>query len=138
MKKRLAEYYFECGVVKTALNLFQELQLFDNVVNCLEIIGKKDEAVQLVGSPFPPHLQLQDRIREKGETPYLLCRIGELQKDPRLLERAWEVSHHRFARAQRMLGNFFYEQSDFAQCIPHYKEAVGRFDSVLSGSWRST
>lgn len=50
MKKRLAEHYFECGVVKTALNIFQELQLFDNVVNCLEIIGKKDEAVQLVFS----------------------------------------------------------------------------------------
>ena len=53
MKKRLAEHYFECGVVKTALNIFQELQLFDNVVNCLEIIGRKDEAVHLVVSTFP-------------------------------------------------------------------------------------
>lgn len=64
-------------------------------------------------------------MKEKGETPYLVCRIGELQKNPRLLERAWELSNHRFGRAKRMLGNLYYDQNDFSACIPHYKEAVG-------------
>ena len=54
-------------------------------------------------------------MKEKGETPYLVCRIGEL----------WELSNHRFGRAKRMLGNFYYDQNDFSACIPHYKEAVG-------------
>ena len=114
MKKQLAQHYFDYGVILTALNIFKELQLYDDVVNCLEIVGRKEEAIQI----------LQDRIHEKGETPYLVCRMGELQKNPKLLEHAWELSHHHFARAKRMLGDFYYEKNDFAACLPHYREAL--------------
>ena len=29
----------------TALGIYRELELFEDVINCLEIIGKKDEAI---------------------------------------------------------------------------------------------
>ena len=40
------------------------------------------------------------------------------------MERAWELSGHHYARAKRHLGDFLYEKNQFAECIPHYKEAV--------------
>ena len=48
MKKRLAEHYFSYGVIMKALNIYRELELFEDVVNCLEIIGKKEEAITMV------------------------------------------------------------------------------------------
>ena len=63
-------------------------------------------------------------MKETGETPYLLCRLGELKGNTQLMERAWELSGHHYARAKRHLGDFLYEKNQFAECIPHYKEAV--------------
>ena len=64
------------------------------------------------------------KIKETGETPYLLCRIGELKGNTQLMERAWELSGHHYARAKRQLGEYYYAKNQFAECIPHFKEAV--------------
>ena len=32
----------------TALNIYKELELYEDIVNCLEVIGKKDEAIEIV------------------------------------------------------------------------------------------
>ena len=60
----------------------------------------------------------------KGQTPYLLCRLGELKKNPHLMEQAWELSNHRYARAQRDLGDYYYEKGEFGECKQHYALAV--------------
>lgn len=48
MKKTLAGHYFSNGILMTALNIYKELDLFEDVVNCLEILGKKEEAIEIV------------------------------------------------------------------------------------------
>ena len=48
MKRELAEHYFHYGVIMTALALYKELHLLEDCVNCLEILGKKEEAVEMV------------------------------------------------------------------------------------------
>lgn len=48
MKKTLASHYFMNGIVMTALNIYKELELFEDIINCLEVIGKKDEAISMV------------------------------------------------------------------------------------------
>ena len=55
MKKTLAEHYFMNGIVMTALNIYKELELFEDIINCLEVIGKKDEAVSMVRTPRVCH-----------------------------------------------------------------------------------
>lgn len=54
----------------------------------------------------------------------MLCRIGELKGNTQLIERAWELSGHHYARAKRQLGEYYYAKNQFAECIPHFKEAV--------------
>lgn len=60
----------------------------------------------------------------KGETPYLLCRMGELKKNPKWMEKAWELSGKHYARAQRDLGDYYYEKGEFSQCKTYYSTAV--------------
>ncbi len=49
MKRELAEHYFQYGVIMTALGLYKELHLLEDCVNCLEILNKKEEAIEMVG-----------------------------------------------------------------------------------------
>ena len=48
MKRELAEHYFQYGVIMTALALYKDLRLLEDCVNCLEILGKKEEAIEMV------------------------------------------------------------------------------------------
>lgn len=58
------------------------------------------------------------------ETPFLLCRLGELKNEPKLFERSWECSKGHYARAKRDLGDYYYKLMHYEEAIPHFKQAV--------------
>ncbi|AEO67361.1 uncharacterized protein THITE_2116265, partial [Thermothielavioides terrestris NRRL 8126] len=56
--------------------------------------------------------------------PRLWCILGDLENDPVHYERAWEISKHRFARAQKSLGEYYLQQKDLSRARDAYKKAV--------------
>jgi tetratricopeptide (TPR) repeat protein len=56
--------------------------------------------------------------------PRLWCILGDIENDPRHYERAWEISKHRFARAQRSLGEYYLQQKNLGLARQAYKKAV--------------
>jgi tetratricopeptide (TPR) repeat protein len=54
----------------------------------------------------------------------LWCILGDLENDPAHYERAWEISKHRYARAQRSLGEHYLGQKDLANALGAYKKAT--------------
>jgi len=56
--------------------------------------------------------------------PRLWCILGDLENDPAHYERAWEISKHRFARAQKSLGEYCLQQKDLIGARDAYKKAV--------------
>lgn len=56
--------------------------------------------------------------------PRLWCILGDIENDPAHYERAWEISKHRFARAQRSLGEYYIQQKDLQRAKEAYKKAV--------------
>ncbi|KAL7795147.1 hypothetical protein V8C37DRAFT_374654 [Trichoderma ceciliae] len=54
----------------------------------------------------------------------LWCILGDLESDPAHYERAWEISKHRYARAQRSLGEHYLGQKDLAKALEAYKKAT--------------
>ncbi|KAL2145457.1 hypothetical protein VTI28DRAFT_7238 [Corynascus sepedonium] len=56
--------------------------------------------------------------------PRLWCILGDIENDPTHYERAWEISKHRFARAQRSLGEYYLQQKDLEQARDAYRKAV--------------
>ncbi|KAL6891629.1 hypothetical protein HDV57DRAFT_307212 [Trichoderma longibrachiatum] len=56
--------------------------------------------------------------------PRLWCILGDLENDPAHYERAWEISKHRYARAQRSLGEYHLGQKDLVKALEAYKKAT--------------
>lgn len=56
--------------------------------------------------------------------PELYCLLGDIENSPEYYEQAWEVSKHKYARAQKLLGQYYYNKSDYAKAVEHLKLAV--------------
>jgi tetratricopeptide (TPR) repeat protein len=65
-----------------------------------------------------------ERQPASSNAPRLWCILGDLEDDPAHYERAWEISNHRFARAQKSLGEYYLQQKDLTRARDAYKKAV--------------
>ncbi|KAK0732225.1 hypothetical protein B0H67DRAFT_477973 [Lasiosphaeris hirsuta] len=63
-------------------------------------------------SPAPPN------------APRLWCILGDIEQDPTYYERAWEISKHRYFRAQKSLGEYYLKQNDLTRAKASYTMAV--------------
>ncbi|TWU79051.1 hypothetical protein ED733_008561 [Metarhizium rileyi] len=54
----------------------------------------------------------------------LWCILGDLENDPTHYEKAWLVSKHRYARAQKSLGEYYLLQKDMAKACEAYELAT--------------
>ncbi|KAH7163531.1 hypothetical protein B0J13DRAFT_580607 [Dactylonectria estremocensis] len=58
------------------------------------------------------------------DAPRLLCILGDLENEPAHYERAWELSKHRFARAQRSLAEHHLQAQDLEKAHDAYTKAT--------------
>lgn len=67
-----------------------------------------------------------ERTPAQPNAPRLFCILGDLESDSAVAhyERAWEISKHRYARAQKSLGEHYLAQRDWHNAREAYKLAV--------------
>ena len=65
-----------------------------------------------------------ERTPPPANAPRLWCILGELENDPAHFVRAWEVSSHRYARAQKSLGEYYLQQKNLSKAREAYKLAT--------------
>lgn len=118
LKKELGNNYLKLGAAKSAMLLFEELELWYKVVQCLVIVKQVDKAREL----------LEEKIGIEGETPELLCSQADIDPDVEMkikyYTRAWEVSKGKYPRAKRNLGKIAMDNKDYPLAIRHYTEAL--------------
>jgi tetratricopeptide (TPR) repeat protein len=144
LETELAYAWSKVGSFVSALEIFKRLRLWAEVALCYHSVGQEDKARQVVRrqlyysskgkemdkydfdasevvkdewngeirSPPPPH------------APRLWCILGDLDQDPSCWERAWEISNHRYARAQRTLGEYYTRKGDLEKAREAYMNAV--------------
>ena len=113
MLRDLAERYAKIGVVTSAAEIFADLELWDEVVECYRIAGKENQAEKIV----------RQRLAE-AETPRMWAALGDLTKDPACFEKALEISNGRFASARVALGVYYFEKGDLEAAKDAYQEAL--------------
>jgi tetratricopeptide (TPR) repeat protein len=112
------------GVVMSALEIFERLQLWEDVVSCYQLAGKLQKAETIVEQQLDIH----------PNNPKLLCIMGDLKGDLTWYEKAWQVSNGRFARAMRSLGAAHFKQNNHALASECYQNAL-RINPLFDNSW---
>ncbi|GAY65996.1 hypothetical protein CUMW_245320, partial [Citrus unshiu] len=83
LRKEYAELLVSCGLIGEAIKIFEDLELWDNLIYCNCLLGKKAAAVELIKA----------RLSEKPSDPRLWCSLGDVTNNDACYEKALEVSN---------------------------------------------
>ncbi|CAB3221450.1 unnamed protein product [Arctia plantaginis] len=122
-RQQLADLYLSLGLVKAALEEYQKLQLWEDVIVCYTMLQLRHKAAEVI----------QQQI-DVNPTVKLYCLLGDATDDVQYYEKAWEFSNHKSSRAQRHWGNFLFDHKKYEECIPHYEQSV-KINSIQESVW---
>ncbi|XP_070577146.1 tetratricopeptide repeat protein 27-like isoform X2 [Ptychodera flava] len=113
VEREYAGLLIKLGAVKTALEVYLRLRLWEDAIACYQILGRVEKAENLV----------REQLKIK-ETPKLLCILGDVTRDHTWYEKAWEKSDHHSARAQRSLGRHYFSKEEYEKSIQHFEMSL--------------
>ncbi|KAF8489480.1 TPR-like protein [Russula emetica] len=141
LERELALRFLSLGVVKSALAIFERLEMWEEAVRCWQAIEQRDRALSVVrdllagrraeaeavlsrgkASATGPRRAVLDAAREAK----LWCLLGELEPEQaqKHFERAWDVSGATSGRAMRSLGGYFFAREEYAEAVRCLRHAV--------------
>ncbi|KAJ1677815.1 hypothetical protein EV182_005374, partial [Spiromyces aspiralis] len=124
MERELANRFMSLGVLRSALEIFERLQMWEETVVCFQLLEQVDEARR----------RIQEQLDNNPDSPKLLCLLGQLDNDPALWHKAWEASGQRYSRAMRNLGAYHFRNREYAESVECYGKAL-KLNSLFAESW---
>ena len=127
LKKELAIALGSMALVKSAIEIFKQLEYWDELVDCHRLIGNLGVAENIVKEQLK---QMDDKRASHKKTfssfrkCRLLCILGDITRDITKYNEAWKDSGHRYARAKRSLGRAMFEKDQWKEAICHFEEAL--------------
>jgi len=125
MIQDLADRYANLGIVTSAAELFMEIEMWGDVVDCYRRAGRTEHAEKIV----------REQLRLK-ETPRMWEALGDLTKDPSYYEKAVEVSHGRYSSAYLALASHQFDNGQLDLAAENYKKALAIRPHVTIGWFR--
>lgn len=119
LEAELASRWVKLGGLRTALEIYERLQMWAEAALCYAATDREEKARVIVRRQLyePTNKDTEDEENEKfqgpersplpANAPRLFCILGDIDTDPSMYERAWEVSNKRYARAQRSLARHY-------------------------------
>lgn len=86
-------------------------------------LDRKDKAETLVRQQL-----------ESGETPYLLCLLGDVTEDTSHYKKALEISNNQSARAYKSLGDYYFKRKEYADCMDFFEKSL-EINSMQHNCW---
>jgi tetratricopeptide (TPR) repeat protein len=111
------------GMLRSATDLFAQLELWEEAVTCLKVTDDVEKAREMA----------EERIAIRPESG-LLCLLSEMTQDPSHALRAWELSGGKYARAQRTLARMAFNRGDKDACISHFQLSLA-LNPLFEDAW---
>lgn len=144
IETELAYAWSKAGSFLSALEIFKRLKLWPEVALCYHSVEQMEKARQIIRrqlyhstkGPLMDQYEVDDdeiasetwegeiRSPPPPHAPRLWCILGDLEQQPECWELAWEISNHRYARAQRTLGEFYSRAGEFVKAREAYLKAT--------------
>ncbi|KAI5960086.1 uncharacterized protein KGF55_004809 [Candida pseudojiufengensis] len=105
MDVKLAETYMSLGVLKSALEIYEGLELYCEAALCYAAVGKEEEAEKI----------LIGRIKEFPTDARAISILGDIKQDPSLWEKSWEIG--KYPKAKASLSKYYYSQKNLEAAI---------------------
>jgi len=115
VERALGKMMVALGQVKSALDIYLRLELWEEVIACYTHLQLRHKAAETI----------QARLAEK-ETPRLWCLLGDATDDLDCYYKALELSKDKSARAYRSIGFHYYAHKDYATCVQFFEKSLDR------------
>jgi tetratricopeptide (TPR) repeat protein len=139
LEKELATRYLGLGVVRSAMEIFTRLEMWEDVARCHSAVGDDKKAVQIVrdlleekilesestmstrrkhATPATPSEDLDEGIAKPavlslGQKIKLWCLLGDLEQNAEHYRTAWSISKETNSRAMQSLGKTYFMSGDY-------------------------
>ena len=146
LESELADRWVTLGGLRSALEIYERLRMWAEVALCWAATDREDEARRIIRSQLYLPIkasatssivakrsedqisydQLSENERDPlpNDAPRLFCILGDLERSVTAYERAWEVSNHRYARAQRSLGKHYSQSGELKKADEAYAKSL--------------
>ena len=133
LERELAGFYTSLGMIKSALEIYERLELWEDAVRCLAGSEQAYKAHTLIkdlleGRKTDSEIRMKEsrgqNTLDNTRQANLWCLLGDIERDDSHYRKAWEVSNHRSARAMRSLGGRFYKLGNFKEAQEALRKSV--------------
>lgn len=143
LESELADRWVTLGGLRSAIEIYERLQMRAEVALCWAAQDREDKARTIIhGLLYVTTSVLPITVTETvhgdpngepsfaekqplpNDAPRLFCILGDLNKSVAAYERAWEVSNHRYARAQRSLGKYYFQNGELEKADEAYTASL--------------
>ncbi|KAI0029588.1 hypothetical protein K488DRAFT_56076 [Vararia minispora EC-137] len=140
LQRELASRLLSIGVIKSALEIFERLEMWEDAVRCHQTTEQREIARSLVRDLLEGRKAAADAVLEHGRAysaarrgaldaareAKLWCILGELEPECAVahFEKAWQVSQGTSGRAMRSLGGHYFARERYADAARCLRKAV--------------
>ncbi|KAI7904384.1 uncharacterized protein BX663DRAFT_504887 [Cokeromyces recurvatus] len=124
MERELARRFVSLGVLRSAVEIFERLEMWEDVISCYQMMEQPKKAKDV----------LKRLMEENPNSPKYWCILGDLEAEPEHWRKSWEISNHHYARAMRSLGSYEYKRQNYEAAIECYQKAL-EINPLFEGSW---
>ncbi|KZP21611.1 TPR-like protein [Athelia psychrophila] len=150
MERELALRFLSLGVVQSALEIFERLEMWEEVVKCWQNMERTDKALAIVRDLLEGRKEEADTVIARGKqvpekrregldaarAAKLWCLLGDLEPEHAEAHytQAWAVSGETAGRAMRSLGGLYFARGTYPEAIKCLRRAVS-INPLFSRSW---
>lgn len=129
MDSALAERFMSLGALKSALEVYERLEMWGEVALCYAAVGQEEKGIEVI----------QDHLERNPHDARGWAILGDITLNPEYWEKSWQVG--KYASSKRSLGRYYYTppknsgvERDVEAAIRHLNDSL-QINPLNESAW---